>query len=165
MMKNKKLTWILGPAVLVIWGLIIYRVMAAVKGNSESYALPAPSLPVTVPMADTASYVLNLDYDDPFLKGHRRAVVAQRPAPSQVKKAQKPKVVKVVKKLPLKWPAIQYQGIIEKNSQRLCLLTRDGAALFMAPGQVDGDLKLLAVYPDSIRVEYRGEEKRTIPKQ
>lgn len=166
-MKNKKLIWVLAPAVLFIWGLIIYRVVKTVNGNDELIvsALGQPEAIQTAEM-DTSTYVLRLDYEDPFLK-KQKSVPPSSPASSgAVKKTQvrKPVVKKTVKKLPLKWPAITYLGIINGQQKDLCLLELDGASLFMVKGEVQSDLKLLEVYPDSVRLEFKKREKKTIYK-
>ena len=68
-MKNKKLTYLLGAVVLAIWGLIIYRVYVAVKGNDDDMPTgqvttsKEPYNDYTIPR-DTTRLLLN--YRDPF---------------------------------------------------------------------------------------------------
>ena len=86
-MKKKNQIAILAPLVLLIWGIIGYRIYKAVKGNSEVSITTVSHLPVTMARVETTAYELQLDYDDPFLKNRKRYVPPSsqqaRPTPSR----------------------------------------------------------------------------------
>ena len=167
-MKNKKFIWILLPGVLIIWGLIFFQVKKAVSSSNQPLVRVAPVEQQHFVNQDTSTYRLRLNYDDPFLKNRRPLVRAQtttNPTPTQPKMA-KPKVMKTVTKLPLKWPNIIYRGLIssKKGNKSIYLLEVDGASILMTAGELRDHLRLLKVYKDSVRIEYKGEEKRTFIK-
>ncbi len=166
-MKNKKLIWILLPVVLVIWGLIFFQVKKAVQGGNNATVAPAPIPMAFTNASDTVIYQLKLNYDDPFLKGGRKVIV-QAPSSDKPKTPtlKKPKVVRTVTKLPLKWPNIIYRGLIssKKGNKSIYMLEVDGASILMTAGEQRDYLRLIKVYKDSVRIEYKGEEKRTFTK-
>lgn len=165
-MKNKKFLWVLLPVVLVVWGLIFFQIKKAVSSGGKPVPVVKAQERLIVENRDTITYTLKLDYEDPFLKNKR--IVVHNPSPVNSKPTpKKPKVVKTVTKLPVKWPVIVYKGLInnKKGNKAIYMLEVDGASLFMTPGEVRDELKLLKVYRDSVRMEYKGDEKRTFVKQ
>lgn len=165
-MKNKKVIWILIPAVLGLWGLIFFRVSKAVNNDEPKLFVKQERSKVQTIKKEVENYELTLDYDDPFLKGRRPIVRKARPKPTSPKKT-KPVVKKTVKKLPLIWPKIEYMGTIgsEKGNKSMVILNVNGESWFMAPKEEKEELKLLKTYQDSIIVEYKKKEKRTIHKK
>lgn len=166
-MKNKKFIWILLPGVLVIWGLIFFQVKKAVSSSNQPLARPVPIERRAVLSQDTSTYTLKLDYADPFLKNRRpltRVQPTTNPQPTPAKPV-KPKVMKTVTKLPVKWPNIVYRGLISsKKGKSIYLLEVDGASVLMTTGEYRDQLRLVKVYTDSVRIEYKGDEKRTFIK-
>lgn len=165
-MKNKKAIWVLLPAVLGLWGLIIFRVSNAVNSDDPKPIVRQELLNAAASTKEIQYYELKLDYDDPFLKG-RRPIVRKAPVkPSNSQKA-KPVVKKTVKKLPLIWPSIEYKGTIgsEKGNKSMVILHVNGESWFMSSKEEKDEIKLLKTYQDSVIVEYKGKEKRTIHKK
>lgn len=165
-MKNKKAIWILLPAVLGLWGVIFFRVSNAINaGEPKSLAKHEHSI-IAAPVEEVEYYELKLDYDDPFLKG-RKPIVNRSPAKASTPKKIKPVVKKTVKELPVVWPNIEYKGTIgsEKGTKSMIILHVNGESWFMSPREEKAEIKLLKAYQDSIVVEYKGKEKRTIHKK
>lgn len=165
-MKNKKAIWILLPAVLGLWGLIILRVSNAVSSDEPKLLVRQEVSKAAVATKEIQYYELKLDYDDPFLKG-RRPIVRKTPTKPAGPKKTKPVVTKTVKKLPLRWPNIEYKGTIgsEKGNKSMVILHVNGESWFMSSKEERDEIKLLKTYQDSIIVEYKGKEKRTIHKK
>lgn len=78
-MKSRWTTCLLLAAVVGVWGLVAWRILAPVK-NSTAAERPEVAAP---PPAAAAVEALRLDYSDPFLKG----AAAPKPAPRPVVRA------------------------------------------------------------------------------
>jgi hypothetical protein len=164
-MKNKKLQWVLLPAVLLIWGYVGYRFFSGMQGNTPVPLGSGKSQVLAVADVDTLRYELKLNYPDPFLKNQKRRVVSSPdPAPGAAKAPPKPKVKVTVQPMPVRWPDIAYKGQIEKKGAAapLCIVEIGKALHFMRVGGEEQGIKLLKVYTDSIQVEYLKREKKTI---
>ena len=166
-MKNKKQIWILGPLVLLVWGMIGYRVFNALKGNSETY--PVYQAPPSVQGSDSTqsnAYSLIKNYPDPFLKKERRSVSGISTKTNSSRAKVKTRVTKTVVPIPLRWPVVNYKGSIERRSTSsiLYVLEIEGINYFLSKGDEENDLKLLEVYEDSVKVEFKGKEKRVFHK-
>ncbi len=164
-MKKKKQIVLLVPLVVIIWGVIGYRIYKTVKGNTEVKELVTiHNLPVQA-VEKKEVYTLKLDYSDPFLKNRRSY---SPPVQNTVKAESKPKpvVVKTVKKIPVRWPNIVYHGLIEhkKDHRILYLVEVDGVSHFMHEGQLQDELELVKAYQDSIWVKYKEEDRKTFKK-
>ncbi len=156
--NNKKTLYVLIPAVLMVWGLIGYRLVGAL--GEEELNVPEQILAPRIVKVDrdTNRYVLNLDYPNPF-KAEQRNKTVKTSKPGTVNKS-KAKVNKVtVRKAPVRWPSIIYQGEISREGQALCLLSINSKIQFVEPGEEINGLKLLAAYPDSVYLEFQKEKK------
>jgi len=163
-LKNKKFIYILIPLVADIWGIIGYRIFKAIDGNSTTIPVTSPVPVFTENKDDTGSYELKLNYSDPFL----RHVQSSRENGQQEKEEKKkPLIKKTVTKIPLNWPQVIYKGTLKKtgSQKELCILEIDREAFFLVQNQQEKDIKLLKVYPDSVKVSFRGKEERIIRKQ
>lgn len=156
-MKNKKLTYVLGLAVLVVWGLIIYRVVAAASSDNDD--APVASAPIkkepyndyTIPK-DTAHLLLN--YRDPF------GLVKQKDT-SKVLPVHSHKIAGLAPKPIFNWGFIKYSGYMRNPGSKklLAILTINGKGVNMAEGETIDKVKLLRNMGDSVKVRYDGHTK------
>lgn len=164
-MKNKKLKWLLIPLVLILWGIIGYQIYSGVKGEVQVIQEPKAKPSVIATTQDTLSYVLNLDYPDPFLKNRKRInpsyTSSTNNAPSS---PTKPKVKATVVLKPLRWPSLTYKGQLEKKGSKtpMCIVEIDKTLFFMRKGEEQDGVKLLHVFTDSVQVAYKAREKKTL---
>lgn len=155
MLKNKKTLYILVPLVVLIWGMIGFRIWAGFNNDTTNYLLePTYSEPITEILAvDTFSIIAN--YRDPFLG----KIQAPKPKPIKTKKKPTP----VIKKLEpiLRWPTIIYGGMIknQKTSKLIAMIKINGRDNLMSVGNVVSEVRLVKVYPDSIEVALGKAEK------
>lgn len=160
-MKNKKLSWFLLPAVLAIWGMIGWKVYAAINGEDENFTSESQQAKLTV---DTSAvpeeYTLLLDYRDPFFE--------TKPKPksnsSTVKKADQV-VPKNVVQSGVQWPAVSYGGLVRQtqSGKTVGFLIVNGTSHFVSAGEVVGDLSVTKMWGDSVEVKF-GKEVRRIRK-
>lgn len=170
-MKNKKSTYLLIVAVLVIWGAIIFRIFSHVHGTDDVDTVPLTFQPDSTFMLADSGYTLKLNYKDPFLKGGYLAS-----APSANNSVQKNTTSNIRRRIrqnqtpePVKqavvWPEIVFSGIIlnDKTNEELGLVQIGESSYLFREGEIKNELHLLNLYPDSIQVKFQ-EEVKTIKK-
>jgi hypothetical protein len=158
--KNKKLTYILLPAVILIWGMIVYRVMnASPSGTRVNEAFHNESAAPAV-VNDTFSLLAN--YRDPFRTAPAKKIMTS--SGSEVKSSPV-KEKKVTTPVVSSWPQIVYGGLIrnQQSKKELAMVQVNGQGNFMRTGDIAGDVRLLKVFKDSIIVSF-GKEKKSIRK-
>ncbi len=179
-MKNQRAVYLLLPLVLLIWGLIGWRVWSATE---EPAAGPAVSFATRQPVAAPARRgfpKLLLTYADPF-----RAVAGSEPVPTQaapVLPAAGPALAAPANSasglnLPIRpitpalpttttpppsWPPITYLGVIAhaEGKAQVALLTINGEETALKIGREVQGIRLLRLFRDSVQV-VRGKQQRT----
>jgi hypothetical protein len=157
-MKNKKLTYVLGLAVLVVWGLIIYRVVEAAGGDDD--AIPATSTIIkkevyndySIPK-DTTRLLLN--YRDPF------GLIKQKDTVKQKSSSSKRSFNSLAIKPAFNWGFIKYSGYMRNPGSKklVALLVINGKNVNMAEGETVDNVKLIRNMGDSVKVSYSGKTK------
>lgn len=162
-MKNKKLNYILIPAVLFVWGAIIYNVVSGVSGDEQLPVFDTTPKMEREGMASLDSFVLDLDYKDPFLsrRNHSgvpssyRGAVSSSASTSKPKKVEKPKGVET----PISWSFIAYHGIFTNSDKKVgvATVTINNKDYLMDKGDEIEEVKLLLLTEDSIKISYQGK--------
>jgi hypothetical protein len=157
-MKNKKLLYLLVPAVLLIWGGLFFRIynrMNATAPAVEAFRNQGDSMSYQG-MNDTFSIAPN--YRDPFL--HKNASFRESDAKHVLKQKPKPAPEQNVK-----WPIVLYYGMIknQESNKQLVLVQVDGVSHRLKPGDRIGGLELKKVYRDSLALSF-GKEIKMIRK-
>lgn len=153
-MKNKKIIYLLLPLVIIIWGVVLYRVFSITAAEP---ILPVPgntlsNKDIKTSVLDTFS--IDANYRDPFLDK-----VVHVPVENKIKSTPLPKVEKIL--IPLKWPVLTYLGIIKNqdSGKKITLINIDGESNFMKEGDEVSGIHLLKVYKDSVEVSFMKERK------
>jgi hypothetical protein len=153
-MKNKKMLYLLIPATLIVWSLIIYKIISNLRPEEASVSQHrAISTPAIESTSDTFS--IHPSYRDPFLgKIVAKSGFSHGPAKTRIP-------VNPVVKAPLVWPAIVYGGIIknQKLNKEMILLQIDGQDFMTKVGETTNGIKLFKVHRDSIEVHFSKEKK------
>ncbi len=165
-MNQKRLLYVLLPAVLLIWGIIIHRILQAV-GGEDTLALTHLPAQVGQQLSPTTSDTITLlaNYPDPFLNSSRKASetgttasFADRPAlrPTAAVKVSSPPPASIPP-----FPEVVYLGLIQngKSSRKVALLKIAGKEYFMEEKRQQDGIILSHIYPDSIRVAFNKEGK------
>jgi len=158
-MKNKKFTYLLGAAVLIVWGLILYRVFGAMGDNEpDEPAIPGPVKKeayndYAIPR-DTTHLLLN--YRDPFGMAAAKDTISHKHIASGPAQAGLPPAVPA-----MNWDFIRYVGYVRNpDSKKLVAMVHlNGTELMMSEGESKGSLKLIKNLRDSIRINYQGKIK------
>ena len=161
-LKNKKVTYILLPLALLIWGMIIYKIF--VSGNAEeNYAsLPQVGNVKEAPQIKLDTFSLQLNYQDPFLKNAGRVAAYNQNDNQSVKKPEPVKPASKPEEKPLVFPTLRYEGIVKHISKgkALIILNINGKSRFIQTGETVDDIKLVQVHNnDSIIVSYEKQNK------
>jgi hypothetical protein len=157
-MKNKKLTWFLIVVVAGVWGMILYRIFAAVGSSDDMSAVPTikPQMEVyndfTIPK-DTTKLLLN--YRDPF------GLTKQKDTTMKLVKISSSTQKALSIKPSINWSFITYSGYIRNPaSKRLVTLVNiNGQNLTLTEGETKNQVKLLKNLKDSIKISYQGKTK------
>lgn len=154
-MKSKKLTYFLGVLVIVVWGLILYKLFLAVSGDEgpviNNILTPAKeSLNDYTIVKDTTR--LSLNYRDPFTD--------KKPEPVEIPVSQL--VHKTpVQKPAINWTMIRYVGFIHNPGSKkiIAMVNINGKEIMMTEGETAEQVKLIKNLKDSIKVSYQGAFK------
>ncbi|MDB5137823.1 MAG: hypothetical protein JWP37_4426 [Mucilaginibacter sp.] len=157
-MKNKKLTYLLGVIVLAVWGMIIYRIFAAVGGSDDNIQTTAiktvkePYNDFNIPK-DTTHLLLN--YRDPFglikFKDTTETIVGKHNNGN----------IPLMAKPAINWNFIQYSGYIRNPASKklIALVSINGKNEMLSEGDTRDHVKLIKNLRDSIKVGFGGKTK------
>lgn len=172
MMKaKKKFTPILLVAVLAIWGGIAYQVTNSLQQDPReisnySSVIRSKSKPEII-----ADYQLDFGNGDPFRlkqgpvgRSEDFGVLAyDEPQESDKTKASKTKrkgistkVKELKRKEQLKWPSIQYFGMVGKPEDMLCMIQIGDEMAHLREGEELDDFHLEVAFTDSVGILYNG---------
>ena len=159
-MKEKQKIIVLVPLVILIWGYAIYALIGVSGGDKvETSSKFLIEMPDDLKLS-ADSFVLVLNYKDPFLKGinYRSSFVSQNEIKQQASSITKP-----IKKIAssIVWPKLIYKGTIKnKNSNKLiAVLEINGNEALLKEGEEYQSVTLLAVLNDSIYLAFEKEKK------
>ena len=148
-MKNKQLSYILIPLVLVIWGLIVYKIINQVNhGKDKSMGtLPFTKAVRSSSVSDTLSLVLY--YRDPFLHGMIRPVSGSISSNDLLSNKGS---LTIATTATVNFPGTRYFGFVvnSKNKQKLGLFKIDNKDYLAKEGELIGGEKIAKLYTDSV---------------
>ena len=159
-MKNKKLTYILIPIAIIVWGGIILRIVGFNNSDPETNTTRTNEMEPDTMVFNKNEFELIANYRDPFLGKFIRGTHQ-----IAVKKTKKPKksIPKKIIKTPLVWPHIDYDGSIRSENKVIAVLKINAKKHLLEQGEEFSGLKIKQVYPDSVTIVYKKETK-TFPK-
>jgi hypothetical protein len=153
-MKNKKLSWILLPAVIAIWGMIGWKVYAALNSESDaaSDAVEAPAA-LLDSTAARDTYQLALNYRDPFFDApvKPRAPVKSSSHPDgaakENQKAPKAEVRDTA-------PVVRYYGLVKEtqSGKTVGFVAVDSESHFVKNGDKVSGVEIVRLWSDSVEV-------------
>lgn len=163
-MRNKKLLYILVPAVVAVWGLIAYRVASHLnsKAPANNSALPVFNKPK---VTDTLTFTLLENYRDPFLG---RIQANDTPLKSTKEKKQKNEPVDyfTLQRINEILGQVSYGGLIEgQGDGRMGLFRIKDKNCFLRQGQKTEGIEIIGLYADSARIRSEGHEKTIIKRR
>lgn len=156
-MKDKKVKYILIGLVLLIWGIIIFKIFHMVKPvNNEA---ESSFMPVEENTRNTGidSFMIIPDYPDPFLKKYVQTFRKQSLPTGNTKKS----VLTNKASEAVKWPNLTYSGYASANSgnKSSVLIIIDGTGYIMKVNDEVKGVEMLAISKDSVKVKFSGISK------
>ncbi len=147
-MKNKKNLYFLLPAVLVVWGLVGYRIFKAlqltpvVQQEQRSTMNFAPQ-----PLAASEEFSLQTDYRDPFLGNTKVIKKPKKAVPRKVKQPSKP------------FPAVTYKGLVSgSGAHQVFIISHNNRQYLLKKGQTQAGFKVVRGNSKTVTLRYEGQQ-------
>lgn len=156
MQQKKKTIYILMPIVILVWGFVFYQLYGYFF-STPSYANTEEEIIINIDEIKKDTFSIVADYRDPFLSQKRIQTVNHRVVTktngSKAKKNSAPTV--------LKWPSIQYKGMIKNNNseRRVAIVNVDGKERIVKEGTTLNELKVVKIEKETITVSFQNEQK------
>ncbi|MBI1286285.1 MAG: hypothetical protein GC178_01790 [Flavobacteriales bacterium] len=153
-MKDKKTLVVLIPALIIVWGMIIYRLVETFSEDDPTVEIFARTeAPVE---SEHITYALQLDYPDPFLKAEIRKAVVKDVKKSSTKPQKKP-VQRKVRETPA--PKLRYNGRVENrtSNEERHLISINGNPHIVALNELVDEVTLQKVFTDSVQFRWNKE--------
>ncbi|AOW20780.1 hypothetical protein [Urechidicola croceus] len=150
-MKNKKNIYFLVPAVLLIWGLIGYRVYKALN-PSETRITSAQNIATFIPkkIEQSNSYEIQANYRDPFL------------GTITSKTNTKNTVNSTTNKILTSFPTIIYKGIVSPRTSRKSaafFIQINGQQSMLNIGGIEHEVKLISGNKEEVVLQFKKQRK------
>ena len=161
-MKNKKVTYILLPLVIIVWGLVIYRIFFEGKTKPENISAVAKPLIKESSKEEKSTYKLIANYRDPFLSNIKQSVVETENIKEKEENNRSANLRRRRTNISrTRWPEISYGGFIEGNKDQkiTILLSIKNRDYLVQEGDTIDKIFIKAFYGDSLLVVYNEEEK------
>lgn len=145
MLKNKKITYLLIILVILIWGLVFYKIYSKFGGGKRVERSLLKSVGTIENSKGDIIFALILDYPDPFLKAG--GLVDNHP----VIAGSNPQKQTIV------WPTVEYRGCVVLSNKKECtgLLKIQNSDLLVKQGKEYFGVKIRTITKDSIFVAYK----------
>lgn len=157
-MKNKKTVYVLILMVIIVWGMIFYRIYSALSDDSEP--IIAPVTKVKEPYDDYA-----IAKDTSHLQPRYRDPFGLAPAKDTATVSTTPKNRQLSTPLTagpgINWAAINYMGYIRNPGSKklIAIMHINGKEVMLTEGENAEQVKLLRNLRDSIKISYHGQTK------
>lgn len=160
-MKNKKLLYILIPVVLLVWGVIIYRIFNVVNGSGSNEVRISSFVENTINENLIDTFSIHPNYRDPFISKRAKKTTSENKITSTITKPDLIKKVSITAPMSDKWPSIVYNGLIknEKSNKQLALVQINGQSNILQLGNVAEGVELTKIFRDSIEVKFNSEKR------
>ncbi len=150
-MQNKKALYLLIPAVIIIWGIIAYKIIIGL--NSDDNIMPADfSTKQTnkVRQETSNNYTLIASYRDPFLG------IVQKTTSVINHDTIKRNIIKPIQKTEILFPNIVFFGCIKNkmSNKEFAIIKVDGKERTMGIGESEQGIEIKKIYKDSIVISF-----------
>ena len=165
---------ILGVALVAIWGLVIYRVVDAMKGKDVPNIAPITYWIDSTNTNLKETFQLHLGYNDPFLKtvslgmdysinneNNESQVEITSETPSTEVSGQATSIANLLPQTPQKiqFPKIEYIGFIanKQNGKSLAIMKHNNKTYRVRFGDKIAKCSVISIERDSVQVSLKGQ--------
>ena len=147
-MKNKKNIYFLLPAVLLIWGLIGYRIFNAIQPTTLTQQEVSSVNFTPKPLVTAERFSLQMDYRDPFLGPKKVVKKTVQPTKRQVKTPAKP------------FPAVVYKGLVSgSGANQVFIISHNNRQYFFKKRQTQAGFTLVSGNAKTVTLRFEGQQK------
>lgn len=156
--------YLLIPAVLLTWGMIIYKIVSYTKSEVDTVG-QKKNTPAKTGYVAKDTFELYLNYNDPFL-GHNADFFNPPKKKEEEKKPEKKEKKAQGPFHMIRWPKIEYLGIAQnkKDSNKVIVLTINKKEYLVKEHDEIEDITLEKIYHDSIVLQLNDQNKTFIRK-
>ncbi|TRW27078.1 hypothetical protein FMM05_00055 [Flavobacterium zepuense] len=158
-MKNKRNTYILLSAVLLIWGLLVYQFFSFTSGEAVQEAITTNLKVTPLAVKERDSIAINVNYRDPFL-GKAYLPIDPNMRTAGTKKKAMPKET-------VNWPSVVYKGIVSdsKDKKKVFMVIINGQTYLMRQKDTEQQIILKNGNREYIDVLYKGNTNKILIQQ
>jgi len=154
--KNKRINYLLIPLVILIWGIIIYKIFFTNKSYSTNQSQIILSQKNKIKPLANRTYKLTLNYLDPFLKGEVDTEVIDEVNDNNYYGYN---TDQLTGNNYIQWPAVKYFGLSQNNKSKVGWLNIDGKSILVHNGDEHNNVYVKKIMGDSILLQFKGEFK------
>jgi len=149
MLKNKKVLYILFPAVILIWGIVIYKIVDTFSDEPESVKTSLKFVKTQFAEVQRDTFSLMPITKDPFL-GIRY---------TKTQNITKQKIFR--NKSEIEWPEVAYLGLVSGTEKRekIYIIQINEEQYLLETGDIVGDIKLISGNSRSVKLSYKGQKE------
>jgi hypothetical protein len=164
-MKNKKSVYILLPLVVIIWGIIFYRIFTGTS-NDQYNLQTQKTLKVSDEYEKPQSFKIYTNYKDPFLKSIRQKKETKKTEKTTKKKNTRSFSSRRRRRTLTRWPDISYKGTVKNQgkTRNVFLVEIEKQSFLTHPGDTLKGVVIKKCYEDSIVVHFK-DRKKTIKRK
>lgn len=157
-MKKKTINYILGFVVLLVWGMIFYKVINAAWGDDDTIPAPPVARHKEKTYDDFAvkkdSTKLALNYRDPFKLSVANVIDTAKRLP-----VVKTKTISSPAPARIDWSFIKYSGYIANPTTKkiISILVINGRSAMLSEGETAENVKLLKNMRDSVKISFKNK--------
>lgn len=156
MQQKKKTIYILMPIVILVWGFVFYQLYGYFF-STPSYVNTEEKTIINIDEIKKDTFSIVANYRDPFLSQKKIQTVNHTVA----SKTNRPTTKKNTPPTVLKWPSIQYKGMIKNNNseKRVAIVDIDSKERIVKEGTTLNELKVVKIEKETITVSFQDEQK------
>ena len=145
-MKNKKNIKVLLPLVVIIWGILIFKIVDAFRPDDVNFKQGVVSSFKAPSVKEKEQFNLKAVESDPFL---------ETPYTKSSKK-NKTSIKRVENETP--WPSIQYLGLVSDNNSKskIFIVSINGQQQLLGTGETTQDVKVIKGNSESVTLKFNG---------
>ena len=158
--KNKNAIYVLIPAVLLIWGIIFYKIFINIDDVSKKTVDTTSHSPKDGIIKTREHFSLYVDYNDPFLR--ERATNEQKEKRQKgMKESQKNRTSRRRISHRNRWPDIKYKGVIRNRNkdESIVLIEINKQKYLFHKGDTIKEVFLKSFTEDSARLIFQNDQR------